>query len=532
MGATYIRGRDPRPYLQGTAPGLWASNHLEEATQCKGWQFVAVRTLAKLSAQAELSIEEVIGKPSVMEKKLRPVRKALKALDRLHKGLQPESAKVKAKIKRKSKKHTKSTVSPTSRPRGRKPAGENDPLLRLLQKPNGNQNKNTFLFQIIQQLSLTGTAFVWTVRDEFGVPKELYVVPTGLCQPRLPSAAFPNGSYWITPLSAWANMPSSVSQWAPGALGNALLMGAEIDFDDVKAIRWPHPVYLSDGLSPLAAGALWVDMSTQMDEAAWYSFENTATPGMIFTQDPTIDPSPEDKETFRQDLRAEYSGTPNTGNNLVLPKGIDAERRTPSPLEMDYVGSRPQMRDMGMALHQVTPIAAGISEASSFAALWAALRQTSELAIQPMLDLTGEELTSLLGEAFPGARRVITFTARAIDDAQTLEQRLRTDIQAKNVLTVKEYRALRKLPPFGDERDDAFVGQDTAKQADEQAKQQQLAAQQQQAQQGKTEDDGQTDTEKPDEDGPKIRSPFRDAVPGRQDRNGKGHNRLNLNGKH
>jgi hypothetical protein len=39
-----------------------------------------------------------------------------------------------------------------------------------------------------------------------------------------------------------------------------------------------------------------------------------------------------------------------------------------------------------------------------------------------------------------------------------LEKRLDRDIKAGNVLTAKEYRALRGLPPFGDERDEALVG--------------------------------------------------------------------------
>ena len=50
---TRVRGADPRPALAGEAPGLWASNHLAEASRLEGWQFVAVRTLARMCSEAD-----------------------------------------------------------------------------------------------------------------------------------------------------------------------------------------------------------------------------------------------------------------------------------------------------------------------------------------------------------------------------------------------------------------------------------------------------------------------------------------------
>src|SRR5262245_50497768 len=53
--------RDPRPYLTGSVPGLWHGNHMQEALSCKGWQFVAVRALSRMSSQAEATLHEVIA---------------------------------------------------------------------------------------------------------------------------------------------------------------------------------------------------------------------------------------------------------------------------------------------------------------------------------------------------------------------------------------------------------------------------------------------------------------------------------------
>jgi len=506
-GAT-IRGMDPRRFLSGAAPGLWASNHLEETNQCKGWQFVAVRTLSKMAAQAEVSVHQV----EAAEKRERRLQRSLQRAKAA--GKLSRANAIEARLQRMVA--SKQEAAPQGQRPDRHPVEASHPLLRLMERCNPEWSGATLRFAIAQQLCLTGTALVWIVRNGLGVPVELYVIPTGLATPRFPTPAFPKGSWWLAPVSAWGLTANSV--WAPGALGMAILTGTEIDGCDVKAIRWPHPLYLSDGLSPLAAGAMWVDLASEIDRSCWYAMQNAERPGLVFSQDPAVDPSPEERAAFREDLRAEAAGTPNTGKHLLMPKGISAANLSPSQAEMDYANSRPQVRDMNLALHGVTPISAGIAEAGSFAAYWASLKQTTELSAQPMLDLIAEELSEALGSEFGAGRYEIGMKAKAIDDPQVLEQRFRTDIQAGNTLTVDEYRAMRGLKPLGGAAGKAFVGAKQTAPVDPD---------------GKPTDDEQGD---PSRDSTGLREPARDAVPGRQDRDGKLMPSLNgrgaLNGVH
>src|SRR5262249_37554023 len=140
--------------------------------------------------------------------------------------------------------------------------------------------------------------------------------------PQPPTNEYPTGSYRINPLASWQVPVDPDGFQPPGLVGQLLVSGAVIDAADIKPIRWPHPLYLSDGLSPLSAGSVTIDVAEQTNRSRWYSFKNTSNPGMLFSIDPSIRPDPADREAFREDLRARANGTPNTGKDLILPAGV------------------------------------------------------------------------------------------------------------------------------------------------------------------------------------------------------------------
>lgn len=441
-------GYDPRPYLSGEAPGYWASDHyLESLAACKGWQFVAIRTVARMCSQGELSVHEV-GTP---REKYRRARRALRMAcllgdrheERWWRGACRRLRRECRRAERLAEKAAEPTVS-GAKPQ-RHPVSPEHPLLRLLQKPNVGQSLSTMLFQLAQQISATGTGYVWCVRNEAGVPVELYVPPTALMAPRPPRQQFPAGSYYLSPASTLG----MAAEWAPGLLGGAMSTGYEIDARDVKAIRWPHLLHLSDGLSPLAACALWADVSNQLDVSNWSLLQNGERPGMVWKWVLGFpEPDEADVSRFREDLRQDFSGTANTGKHLLPPPGLEAAPRANTPAEMDFAGGRKDYRDANLASHGVTPISAGVSEGGNYSANYAAEQLTTEKTIQPLLSLIADELGEFLGGEWDGPRCEAMLTARSVNDPTLLEQRLKTDIQAGNVLTVNEYRAQRGLPPL------------------------------------------------------------------------------------
>jgi len=441
-----------RMALAGVLPGWWASNHLNEATRVEGWQFVAIRTLSRMGSQAELSVHEVGSR----SEKFRRTRRALRLAKLL--GDKKSVRRWKSRLK---KLRVKTAPTAQGVRNDRVPVRSGHPLLRLMQRVNPEWSLATFLFAAIQQWAATGSCYVWCYRDDLGTPRELYVLPTGLLTQRAPSAKFPRGSYYLTPLSTFG-LANPGSEWEQGTLGAALMAGREIDFRDVKPVRWPHPLNLSDGLSPLSAIKLWVDCANEMDRSSFYGLLNTGRPGMVISQKQDgPDPDQADLIRFEEWLRSESAGSSNTGRHMWLPKGLEAQPRYPGPAELDFPNSRPAYRDMNLAAHGVSQIACGIMEAGSLAAYRAALKQTTDLAVQPALNLLAGELTELLGSEFDGPRCEIGLHAPSVNDPAELESRLKTDIMAGNAVTVDEYRALRGLPPLGGDLGKAFVGQRT-----------------------------------------------------------------------
>jgi len=518
---TSIRGKDPRPFLAGSAPGLWSSNHLDESKNVTSFQFVAIRQKATMCSNAELKVHRVEDKADLsarlakVERSIRKCRTIADAVERTYKTERLEQKRQALS----DRLHKMSTgTGPESVKGDRTPVDSSHPLYRLLSRPNPEWSGSTFIYALAQQISSTGVGLVWAIRNGAGIPVELYVIPTGLAIPRLPTPAYPNGSYYITPISTWGVAPNDV--WSDGVIGQAMLTGAEVDKRDVKKICWPHPFFLTDGLSPMSAGSLWVDLGNEMDRASWYRFQNAERPGMIFKRDKDIDPDPADVAQFREDLKADAAGTPNTGKHLILPPGIEPVNWNNTERELEFVDSRPQIRDMNLALHGLTPISFGFAEAQAYAAYWAAIKQTTELSVQPLLGLIGGELTELLGTAFQDGRYEITYNAPAIDDPQLLENRLQTDIDAGNVLLVKEYRAMRGLPLLGDERDDQFVGEVTnvrvqAQDADPTTPGIQVEDKGETGGGGgKDEGKGTGNDKKGEDKGPGVESPFK-AAPGR-----------------
>lgn len=312
-----------------------------------------------------------------------------------------------------------------------------DPAVaRLLHKPNPAQSGAIFRFQVAQQTALTGTAFIWTVRNELGAPVERYVLPTAVTKARGPSAEFPEGSYRVDPLNNYA-ASWSVDGWQPNTpLHTLAYQGAEIDARDVRPVRWPHPLYLTEGLSPLAAGALPMDVADQIDRARWHALRNRVAPGLIIELSDNV--HTDEQEQLEQEVADRNAGPHNSRRNLLLPPGVSATV-VDDQSEVEFASSYTQARDAVLALHATPPIAIGVTEAGNYSAFYAALLQYVELTVQPALDLLGDEDTAELGVP-------VRYTAKRIDDPQLWQTAIDNASRA-GAITINEYRA-RMVPPL------------------------------------------------------------------------------------
>ena len=392
-----------RAVLSGGTPGYWASNHLEEVNHYTGWNYVAVHAMAKQLAQCQVVVEEIDDRDN------------------------------------------------------HRPLPHNHPRCQLLRRPNPEQSGGEFRYAIALQLQITGSALVWVVRNALGVPVELYVIPTALAIPQPPGYDYPLGSYRIAPLASW-NTQLDLDQYEPpGALGQLLVSGAVVDFRDIKAIRWPHPIYLSDGFGPVAAGALAVDVSEQQQRAWWYALKNGSKIGNIFELDADYSNlDVQEQQAFAEELKARQSGTPNWRKDMILPPGVKATPNDWSPVDMDFANSHPMIRDAVLALHHTPSMACGVAEAGSYAQFYAAMLQYVDLAVTPLCLLLSEKLTDGTN-CRQWRQQEVILTPRRFDDPAQKDTELNTHLRS-TAIRVNEYRDLVGLPPIQGPEGERIIG--------------------------------------------------------------------------
>lgn len=394
--------------LQQGAPGNWASDHKSEAEKFAGWHYVAISSIGKAVRSANCE---------AYQEKIREYAKAYNEQD-------DDS----------------------------EPLPKWHPLVKLLKRPNPSQSGASFREEVAIQLCLTGSALIWNVPNQMGRTVERYVIPTAIAEPRQPERGRPKGGWYINPEVARWQIESGWFLYT----GLATAIGKVIDARDVQVIRFIHPVFKDEGQSPVSAGALWTDTSEKVDISRHSHLRNGSDPSVIIGIDGV-----EDEGTLQRmsaKFNEKYAGPSKHGKAMfVNGQNVKIEPVTRTPAEMAYEGAFVQFRDAIMALHGVTPIAAGIEAPSGDDGLYAPLKQFISGTVQPILDLMAEEDTEQLAGQF-GEGISVLYTAKAVDDAKLTEQQINTDIAA-GAIEVDEIRKLRGRKPWGGEKGKAVAGQ-------------------------------------------------------------------------
>lgn len=369
-------------YIGGGGPGGWVSDHGKESKQITSWAFIAINAIAACAAKAKPQIHFVgDAARGRVDKVVRMGRKGL---------ISPDIVEA-----------VKASVNASESGDDAVPVPSSHPLAMRLKKPNPYMTRAAFFFQHAQQCCSTGSTLLWTRRNNYaefdprGVPVEAYIIPTGITYPIPPDGkTYPMGAYKVMPIGAFGGgNPGGSDPFGDFSWSNLMVSGGTIDGREIRPIRWPHPMFMTDGLSPMAAGDLWIDISNQLDRATWHAMKNTLRPGYVFEMEPNFEePSKEESDRFDAWMASRNSGLDNVGKHARLPKGIriaDADR---TARDLDYVNGREAIGQNVLSLWKVPPIAAGIQQAGAYAAYIASLYQFTEQAVEPILQLLSDDL--------------------------------------------------------------------------------------------------------------------------------------------
>lgn len=333
---------------------------------------------------------------------------------------------------------------------GDRELGWDEPLVQLIRNPNNDDSTGDFLYQIAQQLSLTGMALVWMPRTTtLEIPSELYVIASASALPWPPSPLHPHGSYLIQPYypyGPFSTVPSCQSA-----------AGARIPAEQIIRIKNAHPFLRYDGYAVLTALNRQIDTIDAIDLSRWQTQTKGVDPTLALEFDPSIiDPSQTDMARLREQIENLYAGP--LGKRIMLnPVGTKVTKISQSPADMAWQEGWSQLVDFVLAAYGVPKAVAGLQDDVSYSTLYSSLKQYYTLSLNPLLRKIGDKLNKHLVTPFFGDDLYVTLTGQQIEDADLLERQLATDA-TMGVRKRNEIRKLRGLEPLEGPEGEELVG--------------------------------------------------------------------------
>jgi HK97 family phage portal protein len=315
------------------------------------------------------------------------------------------------------------------------PLPHDHPLVRLLANPNPWLTPWELWYLSVVYLELTGNCYWYAPR--------LHVGPTRLALP---------GELWVVP-TPWVRVVPDARDYVR-AYQVAPPAGPPEFFDpqEIIHLKYPNPLDLHYGLSPLQANALTIDANTELQKSRYQAFHAGQRPGIVLRTEQTL--TEQTVRRLEEKLQARFGGRENWHRPLVLEQGLVASPWTLSPADMDYLNSARMTREEIFALYRVPAPIAGLVENMGLGAdIWFGARvMFCEGTIQPKLTLLGQALTRDLGRRY-GPDVVIAFPECS---PRNQDQRRKDDaLDARMGLrTYNEIRRGRGLRPYPDRRFD------------------------------------------------------------------------------
>lgn len=320
-------------------------------------------------------------------------------------------------------------------------------ICRFFHNPNTQDSGRKLVARMVEQQFLTGTALNWRVdqgppgsddpRDN--KPYEMWNVQTGLYTAVPPSPMYPVGAYRIMPFfpGPYATLPGT---WQAG--------GIIVPADHMLCCQNTHPLTYKEGLSPLAACSQELDTINSIGRARGSIMKRAPVPsGTVEIQSDVLFP---DKPMLNRILAEIYNmigGPDRAGKPAILGPGMKWVPSEIQGLELPWTESWNQLLDFVFAAFGVTKSMVGMSEESSYAALYAALKQFNLFSLCPVLDDIADAYNRQIIHKFWGEEYGMEFETVQVSDEDLLEKQLANDLQA-GTIKMNEWRKIRKRAPL------------------------------------------------------------------------------------
>lgn len=328
-------------------------NQKEQLNAYRDWVYAASRAIAEdvATIDFELYINRTGTKSAIVSQKL-------------------QSKKLVKELKRTQVKSLKGHMKPALE------EVENHILLDLLYCPNPFMTKDEFMEMTALHMELAGEAFWYVIRNNAGVPIELWPLMPYLVQIKKSPTKFIEGYAYITPS------------------GNTMI----IEPDDIIHFKNVDPNNLYRGMSVVRASARAID--TDAHAADWNRnfFYNSAVPDIALEADGTL--SDESYKRLKEDWDGKYQGTDNAHRTAILEEGLKVNVLSMAQRDMEFLEGRKFNRDQILALFRVSGAILGIQENSNRATAESAEYVFAKRVIKPKMMRITNRITEDLAVQF------------------------------------------------------------------------------------------------------------------------------------
>lgn len=286
------------------------------------------------------------------------------------------------------------------------PLPETHPLATLFAKPNPDDDWASLCEETVVHWKLSGQFVWWMIPNKIrgpqglALPGEIYCVPPSWVHPQYDKQSRRLVSYLIR--------PDGDSRRDVYVLPEYLIWR-----------KATNPRSKTEAMSPLQAGAMWVDGTESIEAARRSQFDNGCNPSVLLHLGEKYQGASKDElDEVRHRFLMRQKGLHRQGEPMTIPPGIEAKPWSTTPKEMDYGVSANQLRDNTLALHGVPPIVAGISTDYNRATASTAVAVFCDITINPLLRMLASTIQRFIGRRFYDPRILVWFDDCTPADAE------------------------------------------------------------------------------------------------------------------
>ncbi|MFD2237038.1 phage portal protein [Aureimonas populi] len=303
---------------------------------------------------------------------------------------------------------------------------EAHPMLDLLRRPNGLDDRAALIEALCGHLLLSGNAYLEAslIGEE---PRALYA----LRPDRVRALEGPDGWPEAYEYRIGRQVRRIAAEGEGGRPGPLL------------HIRLFHPLADAEGFAPLSAARGAVDLHNAAGRWNKALLDNSARPSgaLVYQPGEGGNLSPDQFDRLKTELESGYAGAARAGRPMLLEGGLDWKAMALSPRDMDFIEAKNQAaRDIAVAFG-VPPMLLGIPGDATYANYAEANRALFRLTVLPLLTrLTGAVGDFLAAHFREGTGMRLGFDADRVEGLAAEREALWARVGAADFLTEDEKR--------------------------------------------------------------------------------------------